>query len=79
MYGNVATGYSGTVHFTSSDSNPNVVLPADYTFTAADGGTHTFSGVRLHTQGQQSLTVTDTVDASIFGVIDVLVQNPGGH
>jgi hypothetical protein len=79
VYGNVATGYSGTVHFTSSDSNPNVVLPADYTFTAADGGTHTFSGVRLHTQGQQSLTVTDTVDASIFGVIDVLVQNPGGH
>src|SRR5262249_6607716 len=34
QYGNVATGYTGTVHFASSD--PQAVLPADYTFTAAD-------------------------------------------
>jgi hypothetical protein len=76
-YGNVATGYTGTVHFSSSDDNPNVVLPDDYTFTAADGGTHTFSGVTFHRLGQQSLTVTDTLDASINGLINVLVQNPG--
>jgi hypothetical protein len=75
-YGNVATGYTGTVHFTSSDTNPKVKLPANYTFTAADGGKHTFSGgVSLHNHGQQSLTVTDTADASIFGTIDVQVQN----
>src|SRR5204863_3728849 len=37
--GNVLTGYAGTVHFTSSD--PQAVLPADYTFTAADQGHHT--------------------------------------
>ena len=31
-YGNVATGYTGTVAFTSSD--PQACFPADYTFTA---------------------------------------------
>ena len=34
QYGNVATGYTGTVHFTSSDGQ--AVLPANYTFTAGD-------------------------------------------
>ncbi|MGO9601765.1 MAG: IPT/TIG domain-containing protein, partial [Isosphaeraceae bacterium] len=37
------TNYTGTVHFTSSDSKAG--LPADYTFTAADNGVHTFTGV----------------------------------
>ena len=32
--------YTGTVHFTSSDSA--AVLPADYTFTLADAGFHHF-------------------------------------
>src|SRR5262249_61608751 len=40
-YGNTATGYAGTVHFTSSDGQ--AVLPADYAFTAADAGVHSFS------------------------------------
>jgi hypothetical protein len=33
--------------------------------------------VTFHRLGQQSLTVSDTQDASIFGTIAVLVQNPG--
>src|SRR5207253_3239776 len=33
-YGNIATGYTGTVHFTSSDGQG--VLPADDAFVAAD-------------------------------------------
>jgi len=33
-YRNVATGYTGTVHFSSSDSQAN--LPGNYTFTAGD-------------------------------------------
>ena len=41
-YGNMATGYTGTVHFTSSDGQ--AVLPANYTFIAGDAGVHTFSG-----------------------------------
>ena len=39
-YGNMATGYTGTVHFTSSDGQ--AVLPANYTFVAGDAGIHTF-------------------------------------
>jgi hypothetical protein len=57
---NVATGYTGTVTFTSSDQDPGVVLPPDYTFQASDGGMVTFAGgVTLFTPGQQTLTVTD--------------------
>jgi Ca2+-binding RTX toxin-like protein len=55
--GSVMTGYTGTAHFTSSD--PQAGLPADYTFTAADNGTHTFT-VTLKTAGTQSITVADT-------------------
>ena len=43
-YGNVATGYTGTVRFSSSD--PKAVLPANYTFTTGaeqDNGVHTFT------------------------------------
>src|SRR5207244_3467768 len=35
-YGNVATGYSASVHVTSSDGH--AALPADYSFTASDNG-----------------------------------------
>ena len=56
-YGNVATGYTGAVHFTSSD--PQAVLPADYTFTAANAGVSSFSAI-LDSAGVQSLTATDT-------------------
>jgi hypothetical protein len=57
LYGNVATGYAGTVHFTSSDTQ--AALPSDYPFTAADGGVHAFS-VTFGTAGSQSITVADS-------------------
>jgi hypothetical protein len=49
--------YTGTIHFTSSDGS--AVLPADFTFTLADSGSHTFS-VTINTAGSQTITVTDT-------------------
>ena len=61
-YNNVATGYAGTVHFTSSDASAQ--LPADYTFTPADKGAHIFK-VLLRTQGQQSLTLTDRLSGAL--------------
>jgi hypothetical protein len=61
-YGNIATSYLGTVHFTSSDAN--ATLPADYTFTARDAGTHTFSAT-LKTAGTQIISALDTVLASL--------------
>jgi hypothetical protein len=65
-FGNKVTSYQGAVHFTSSD--PKAILPADYTFTAADKGVHAFkNGVTLKTAGTQSITATDTLTSSITG------------
>jgi hypothetical protein len=61
IYGNRAFGYTGTVHFTSSD--PRASLPPDYTFTAADAGVHGFL-VALETAGVQSFGVADTVNSA---------------
>jgi hypothetical protein len=71
--GTVNTGYTGTVQFSSSD--PQAVLPADYTFTAADQGMHTFT-VTLKTAGSQSITATDTVTGSITGSETGIQVNP---
>src|SRR4029077_16237054 len=68
-YGNIATGYRGTIHFSSSDSR--AILPANYTFTPGDGGVPTFS-VTLKTAGSQSLTATDT--GSIAATQAITVQ-----
>ena len=56
-YGNVATGYLGTVKFTSSDTAAG--LPSNYTFTSTDAGSHTFSAA-LTTTSTQTITATDT-------------------
>jgi hypothetical protein len=74
-YGNTATGYTGTVHFTSSDAL--AVLPADYAFTSTDKGAHTFS-VTLTTVGSQTVTATDTVTGSISGSAAVSVNTATG-
>src|SRR5205823_4136770 len=71
--GNVVTGYTGTVHFTSSDVQ--AVLPANYTFTAADAGQHTFNAT-LETAGSQSLTATDTGPYTITGSQTGIIVNP---
>ena len=63
-YGNIASGYTGTVTFTSSDAQ--AALPANYTFVAGDHGVHMFSAT-FKTAGTQSLTATDTVTSSITG------------
>jgi hypothetical protein len=71
--GNLDSSYQGTVTFTSSDVYPGL-LPADYTFTPSDQGTHTFSGgVTLFTAGAQTLTVQDTATSSIMGSATVTV------
>src|SRR5262249_5042489 len=49
-FGNVETGYAGTVHFSASTADAQAILPADYTFTAADAGTHTFTATLFGTQ-----------------------------
>ena len=63
-YGNVASGYRGTVTFTSTD--PAADLPDDHTFTGGDNGSSTFSAT-FNTSGTRSITATDTSDATITG------------
>src|SRR5439155_6649610 len=70
-YGNTATGYTGTVGFSSSD--PQALVPANYTFGASDKGTHTFSAL-LKTAGSQSLIATDTTSASISGIATISIN-----
>src|SRR5437899_10287690 len=69
-----ATGYTGTLHFTSTDGQ--AVLPANYTFTSStaattncttgsDHVTHTFTNASVReTAETQSVTATDTSKAS---------------
>ena len=68
----LGTAYRGTVHFTSTDLS--ATLPSNYTFTAADNGTHTFTGaLTLRTVGRQTVTAADVADATIIGTRTVSV------
>jgi hypothetical protein len=57
VYGNPASGYTGTVGFSSSD--PNAFLPTPYQFTRTDFGAKTLGGVILRAAGTQTITVSD--------------------
>jgi hypothetical protein len=60
IFGQAALGYRGTVSFATSDPDPAVMLPPDYTFTADDQGTHTFTAAfTLVTPGDQTITASD--------------------
>src|SRR2546428_840229 len=65
-YGNVATGYRGTVYFTTSDLLAMQLgkMPADYAFTSGDAGTHTFSATLL-TPPSQTITAADTANGNL--------------
>lgn len=71
VYSNQASGYRGTVQFTSSKV---ATLPGFYSFTAADYGVHTFTnGVTFGQAGTVTITVYDTATPSIAGSITVSV------
>jgi hypothetical protein len=62
LAGNVSLGYTGTVHFTSSDTS--ATLPANSTLTS---GTRTFTAT-MATLGTQTITATDTLSGAITGI-----------
>ena len=64
--GNTVTGYTGTVHFASSDSG--ATLPANHSLTNGKG---TFSAT-LATSGTQTITATDVTTSSVTGSCDAL-------
>jgi uncharacterized delta-60 repeat protein len=77
-YDNTYTNYQGTVTFSTTDGDPGVILPSNFTFQPSDGGKVTFSGgVTLITPGDQILTVTDTV-SGITGSAMVTVTSSSG-
>jgi subtilase family serine protease len=69
--GKTVAGYRGTISFGSSDST--ALVPANYTFTAADNGVHTFT-VTLKHAGSDTVSGTDTVNSSITGSANVTVS-----
>ena len=46
-------------------SDSRATLPSSYTFTAADKGVHTFTGLVLQKTGKQTITITGV---SFFGL-----------
>ena len=70
--GGTDTSFLGTIEFSSTD--PQAVLPANYTFTSADAGVHTFT-VTLKTAGTQAITAADTANTAIIGTDEnIIVQ-----
>ena len=70
-YGNIATSYTGSVHFLSTDHGGSVSLPSDYPFTSGisdDNGVHIFSSdVTLASAGYQMITAADTTNKALVG------------
>ncbi len=65
--------YTGTVHFSSTD--PHATLPANFSFTAADNGTHTFpSAATLTTAGSRTITATDTTLATVTATATITIS-----
>ena len=69
--GNTATGYAGTVAFTSTDAQ--AALPANSALTS---GTGSFAAT-LKTAGSRTITATDTGNATITGTSGNVTVNPG--
>jgi hypothetical protein len=70
--GQMAVGYTGTLHFSSADPH-GAGLPADYTFQPGDAGQVTFpAGATLYTAGTWDVTVSDA-GSGIAGSANVLV------
>jgi hypothetical protein len=72
-FGQTAVGYTGTVHFGSTDGQ--AALAGNYAFTLGDAGTHVFTnGFTLQTAGNQTVTAADMATASLTGSASVAVS-----
>ena len=78
-FGNRVRDYGGTVEFSSTDNNPETVLPSNYTFVSPDSGRHIFPlSVRLTRAGEQSVSASDVSQPLVDGIqrgITVVPQN----
>lgn len=67
-YQNLVSGYSGTLHFTSSDNI--AALPSDAAYTNGF-----YNNVTFNTPGTQTVTAIDTNNASITGTSNNVTVN----
>lgn len=68
QFGNIYTGYQGSVNFTTNATAGTFVLPANYTFVPGDLGSKVFvKGVSFNTAGVYNVTVVDRSDSTIKG------------
>jgi hypothetical protein len=72
--GQLDTIIDGPIHFTTTDKAAH--LPTLYVFTAADAGSHTFTGLTLVTPGNQTMTVSDYDATPIAGTVSIVVTAP---
>jgi probable HAF family extracellular repeat protein len=72
-YNNTETGYTGTVHFMASNG-----AMANYTFTPADMGTHTFT-ITLRQAGTLGVTGTDTANPALTGNTSFTIVPAADH
>src|SRR5205807_1761025 len=71
-----AADYRGTVHFTNTDAfAPHL---DNYTFQAADNGSHLFA-VSFAALGMQTVSVVDTEHAAVVGSVSVNVLAPWAY
>jgi sugar lactone lactonase YvrE len=63
-FGDPVPGYTGTVHFSSTD--PSAQLPVDYTFSPDNQGTQTFTAT-FNTPGTYTLFVQQVDDPTLTG------------
>lgn len=68
--GNVATGYTGTVHVSTTDGA--ATLPPDFSFSPADAGV-AYLPVAFNSTGSQSVTVVDTGNALLHATAGTTV------
>ena len=73
--GNLASTYTGTIHFSSTDLDG--VVPDDYTFAPGDAGVATFV-VTLQTPGSQRVQVNDVTTPRFQGSATVTVDAQSG-
>src|SRR5262249_26478344 len=80
LFGNPTTTYTGTITLSTSDPLGTFTLTS-YTFTTGpgnDNGVHVFTNAAtLNTSGPQSITVTDTITASITGKQTGIIVSAG--
>lgn len=70
----LADTYSGTIHFTSTDTSGAAIVPGDYAFQPSDQGTRGFPGVKIHTVGTMTMAVVDQANPSVKGTAQITVR-----